>query len=125
MTQMVGAKLALRAIRRVTQGAGHHAGVVDEQINPLEAVVGFRRAFANAVQRRKIEDAALELGVWLRGSDVLRRLIKLRRIAPGHHDMRAFGRHGAGGLLPKTGIGPGDEDGLPRKVHAVQHLVGG
>ena len=125
VAEVVGAKLPLEAIVGVLEGGGHHAGVVDEDVDLVKPLAGARSGGADAFERAQIERDRVELCIRHGVEDRGDRLVELGLIAPRHHDMRALGRHRRGGLLPQPRVCSGDEYGHPRQVLAFQHLVGG
>jgi hypothetical protein len=61
MAKMIGSELGLESVSGLAEGAGHHAGVSDDEVERLAAFDQRIGADANAVERSEIELHELEL----------------------------------------------------------------
>ena len=110
----------------VPYGAGHQAGVVDEEVEAVvlgEEPVG---EGANAVERGEIELSHVQLdGMVDCGADALGGRFAAVEVAHRHDDLSTVVGEGAGRLLPEPGRSAGDHRKPAREVDAGQYVVGG
>ena len=80
MAEMVGAKLRLKAIRRVAKGSGHHTRVGDNHVEELPLRQQLIRTFTHAFETGQIKRNQLETSAGSRSisSDLCGRRFDLR-----------------------------------------------
>ena len=124
VTEVVRAELQLEPVRGVLERGGHHAGVVDQQVQP-SALGGERGAeLADRRQRAEVEHAQRHVRAGHGVEDLLTGRLAALLATHAEHHRRAGGGERAGGLLAEAGRGPGDQRPLAGQVDARQHLVG-
>ena len=119
MSQVIGAKLHLKAVSRLAIRQRHHPGIVDQQIQvgifslhrlakrPHRSQIGqIKRAQNQLCLRSDLPD--------LRGG-----LLTFGQIAAGHNDPRPFLRQRQRSLVPQSTIGAGHNGRFPVQIRHI------
>jgi hypothetical protein len=112
VAEVVRAEQELEAVRRARERRGHHAGVVDEQVQL--ALPGCRER-ADGGEAREVEPADLRLAGYRRGGGGP----ALVRVADGEDIARARAGERAGGGAADAAVGAGDDDAAAGHVGDV------
>jgi hypothetical protein len=119
VAEVVGAELKLEAVGRPASRRRHHAGVIDQQVEPVVGRSVTLGEAAHRLQAREVELLELHLSVRDRGADLLDRGVSLVEVATGHH----HGRPGACQLPrrhePESAVGASDDRVAPGLVRDV------
>ena len=123
MTDMVGAKLHFETVGGAIERGSHHPGIVDQQVDLVEAIGGILGCRAHTVERGEVADERVHPRAGSLGN-LVGDSGQLGRIAPSQDDMRALGRHRPRGFLPEPRISARDQRGAPVQIAVCKDLVG-
>ena len=98
VAEVVGADLHFEPVGSVQERRGHHARIVDQDVDLREPLARARCGGADAFERAEIERDRLELRLGMFGMDRGDRFIQLALIAPRHDHLGPARRHRAGAL---------------------------
>ena len=109
MAEMVGAELQLEAVGGVLLRRVHHAGVVDEQVDPRVGGRKFGRRGAHRCQRAQIQFVHRHLRARGQLPNAGRRSVALGGVADRHHHSGATGGEHTGRVVAEAGVRAGDD----------------
>jgi hypothetical protein len=113
VAEVVGAELQLEPVRgRLPFRRGHHARVVDEDVDRLALLQQHRAQRGDRGQRRQVEGTQRHVGVRGPPADRGDRRLTLAPVADGHDDFGPGRREPSRDAEPDTVAGAGD-DGPP------------
>ncbi|CAL2069196.1 hypothetical protein GPN2_20966 [Streptomyces murinus] len=115
VAEVVGAELQLEAVPGGLLRGVHHAGVVDQQVEAVEAGPQRRRRGPDGVERGQVQRLHGHVA-----GHAGRSLLALLDVAHGeHHGSPALGER-LGGLVPQSGVGPGHHGHSPALVRNIR-----
>ena len=119
---MVRTELQLEAFFGTGLVEGHHAGVVDQQVDARMGGAQLVGGLTHAFQRREIKLLHGHNGVGVRCGDTGLGILALAEVADCEDDVRAPVRQHGRGFVADAGVRAGDDDHAPG---LTRHIGGG
>ncbi len=121
VAEVVGAELHLEPVGGLPPGDGHHAGVVDQDVEPVGMRAGPPGGEpTHAGEVREVQLGHLERCVRGGGPDLLHRCRTARAVPDRQRHVRPVGSKGLGGLEADPGVGTGHDDRSSGEVRDVR-----